>query len=67
MKKIFLEITSDRPIDLNLNSFKAQGALMIAHMGGYIDKGSIQYDPVNSTLKLTVRDKAIKLAEEHLK
>ncbi len=51
MKKIFLEITSDRPIDLNLNSFKAQGALMIAHMGGYIDKGSIQYDPVNSTLR----------------
>lgn len=67
MNKIFLEIISDRPININLNSLRAQGALMIAHMGGYIDKGSIEYDKTTSTIKVTVREKAIQLAEDHLK
>ena len=67
MNKIYLEITSDRPLKLNLNSLRAQGALMMAHMSGYIDKGSVQFDKASSTLKVTARDKAITLVEKNLK
>ena len=67
MNIISLEIISDRPLNINLNSLRAQGALMMAHLGGYIDKGSIEYDKAASTLKVTVREKSIQLAEHHLK
>lgn len=67
MDKITFEIISDRPIAINLKSFKVQGALMMANMSGYIDKGSVKYDPATSTLRLTLKEKGIEFIEEKLK
>lgn len=67
MNKLTFELTSDRPIKINLKSLKAQGALMMAQMGGYIDKSSIKYDPQAGTLSLTVKEKGLQLIEERLK
>ena len=67
MDKMKFEISSDRPLHMNLNSLKAQGALMVASMGGYLDKSSVQFDPATGTLKVTLKEKAIQLIEEHLK
>ena len=67
MDKLTFEIISDRPIKINLKSLKAQGALMMAQMGGYIDKSSIKYDPKAGTLSLTVKEKGLQIIEERLK
>ncbi len=67
MSKIILEITSDRPIRINLHSLKVQGALMMANMSGYIDKSSVKYDPKAEKLTLTVKEKGLQLIEEKLK
>ena len=67
MDKMKFEIISDRPLQMNLNSLKVQGALMVASMGGYLDKSSVQIDPATGTLKVTLKEKAIQLIEEHLK
>lgn len=67
MNRITLEITSDRPIKINLKSLKVQGALMMAQMGGYVDKSSIKYDPQTAKLTVTVKEKALEMIEEQLK
>lgn len=67
MDKITLELTSDRPVEINLGSFKVQGGLMMAHMGGYLDKGSVKFDEATRTLTLTIKEKAIQMIEERLK
>lgn len=67
MNKITFEITSDRPIQINLKSFKVQGALMMASAGGYVDKSSVKYDPAAQKLSLTVKEKGLLLLEERLK
>ena len=67
MDKMTFEIISDRPLEMNLKSLKAQGALMVANMGGYLDKKSVQFDPAKATLKVTLKEKAIQLIEERLK
>lgn len=67
MDKMNIEIISDRPLDMNLNSLKVQGALMVANMGGYLDKKSVQFDPATNTLKVTLKEKAIQFIEERLR
>lgn len=65
MEKFTLELTSDRPIELNLNSFKVKAALMGADMAGYVDK-NIAFDPATSHLTITVKEKGIQMMEERL-
>lgn len=67
MNKVRLEITSDRPIQINLNSLKVQGALMMAAMAGYLDKGSVKYNAETSTVDVTLKEKSIQFIEERLK
>ena len=67
MNHITLEIISDRPIKINLKSMKVQGALMMAQMGGYVDKRSVKYDPQTGVLTVTVKEKALELLEQQMK
>lgn len=67
MNKVRLEITSDRPVQINLNSLKVQGALMMAAMAGYLDKRSVKYNAETSTVDVTLKEKSIQFIEERLK
>ncbi|PKK40054.1 hypothetical protein ABB02_00559 [Clostridiaceae bacterium JG1575] len=66
MKEITFEFISDRPISIHLNGLKVQGALMMADMGGYLEKSSVSYDPQRQELQLTIKEKLIELLEQRM-